>query len=121
MQNDLDHAHIFASDVNATIRWWSEMLGAKVVLDVPLGGSRMVRLAVGKGAIILTMRRRRSRIGQRAPPGDSDGRPGGLVASMEAKGVKFRDPIRDLRAVKFIMVMAPDDVFLELFQTTAPQ
>jgi catechol 2,3-dioxygenase-like lactoylglutathione lyase family enzyme len=121
MQIDLDHAHIFASDVDATIRWWSEMLGAKVVFDVPVAGARNVRLAVGRGAIILYDQPPRV-----AGPasvhhlGVLTDDLEGLVASMEAKGVKFRDPIQDFGVVKFIMVMAPDEVFLELFQTATP-
>ena len=121
MQIDLDHAHIFASNMDETIRWWTEMLDAKVVFDIPLAGSRSVRLAVGRGALILID----------APPtvkgsgsvhhlGILTDDLEGLVASMEAKGVKFRDPIQDLGVVKLIMVMAPDDVFLELFQTATP-
>ncbi len=53
MQIDLDHAHIFASNIDETVRWWKEMFDAKVVFDIPLAGSRAVRLAVGKGAVIL--------------------------------------------------------------------
>ena len=121
MQIDLDHAHIFASDVDATIRWWSEMLGAKVVFDVPVAGARNVRLAVGRGAIILYDQP--PRVAGSASvhhlgvlTDDLDG----LVASMEAKGVQFRDPVQDFGVVKFIMVMAPDEVFLELFQMVTP-
>ena len=121
MQIDLDHAHIFASDVDATIRWWTEMLGATVVFDVPVAGARNVRLAVGRGAIILYDQSPRV-VGSASVhhlgilTDDLDG----LVALMEAKGVKFRDPIQDFGVVRFIMVMAPDEVLLELFQVVTP-
>ena len=29
---DLHHVHVFASDIEATIQWWSRHLGAKVFL-----------------------------------------------------------------------------------------
>jgi catechol 2,3-dioxygenase-like lactoylglutathione lyase family enzyme len=121
MQNDLDHAHIFASDVNATIRWWSEMLGASVAFDVEIAGARNVRLAVGRGAINLYDQPPRVvGMGSVHHLGILTDDLDGLVASMEAKGVKFRDPIQDFGVVRFIMVMAPDDVLLELFQMVSP-
>ena len=117
MQVDLDHAHLFASDVDATIRWWTEMLDARVVFDLEIAGARNVRLAVGRGAINLYDQPPRV-----VGPGtvhhlgvltdDLEG----LVASMEAKGFSFRDPIKDFGAVKYIMALAPDDVLVELFQ-----
>ena len=121
MQIDLDHAHIFASDVNATIRWWSEMLGASVAFDVEIAGARNVRLAVGRGAINLYDQPPRVvGMGSVHHLGILTDDLDGLVASMEAKGVKFRDPIQDFGVVRFIMVMAPDEVFLELFQMVPP-
>ena len=41
----------------------------------------------------------------------------GLVASMEAKGYRFRGPIKDFGTMKYAMAAAPDDVLLELFET----
>ena len=117
MQIDLDHAHLFASDVDATIRWWTEMLDARVVFDLEIAGARNVRLAVGRGAINLYDQPPRV-----VGPGtvhhlgvltdDLEA----LVASMQAKGLTFRDPIKDFGAVKYIMALAPDDVLVELFQ-----
>ena len=120
MQIDLDHAHLFASDVDATIRWWSEMLGASVVFDLEVAGARNVRLAVGRGAINLYDQPPRVvGMGSVHHLGILTDDLEGLVASMEAKGVHFRDPVQDFGAVKFIMVMAPDSVLLELFQVVA--
>jgi catechol 2,3-dioxygenase-like lactoylglutathione lyase family enzyme len=120
MQMDLDHAHLFASDIDATIRWWSEMLGAQVVFDLEVAGARNVRLAVGRGAINLYDQPPRVvGMGSVHHLGVLTDDLDGLVASMEAKGVHFRDPVQDFGAVKFIMVMAPDSVLLELFQVVA--
>ena len=122
MQIDLDHAHLFASDVDATIRWWSEMLGARVVFDLEVAGARNVRLAVGRGSVNLYDQPPRVvGMGSVHHLGILTDHLEGLVASMEAKGVNFRDPVQDFGAVKFIMVMAPDNVLLELFEVAAPK
>ncbi len=121
MQIDLDHAHLFASDLDATIRWWSEMLGASVVFDVEVAGARNVRLAIGRGAVNLYDQPPRVvGMGSVHHLGILTDDLAGLVASMEAKGVQFRDPIQDFGVVRFVMVMAPDNVLLELFQTVTP-
>jgi hypothetical protein len=105
MQLDLDHAHIFASNIDETVRWWKEMFDAKVVFDIPLAGLRAVRLVAGKG-------RHPHRCG-------ADGKPAahhlgiltddleGLVSRWR-EGVQFRDPIRRSQAAGS-SVMAPDD------------
>ena len=122
MQIDLDHAHLFASDVDATIRWWSDMLDARVVFDLEVAGARNVRLAVGRGAVLLYDQPPRVvGMGSVHHLGVQTDDLEGLVASMEAKGVHFRDPVQDFGAVKFIMVMAPDNVLLELFEVAAPK
>jgi len=36
---------------------------------------------------------------------------------MEAKGYRFRRPIKDFGTMKYAMAAAPDDVLLELFET----
>lgn len=46
MQVDLDHAHLFASNIDETIRWWTEMLDARIVFDTEIAGARNVRLAI---------------------------------------------------------------------------
>jgi catechol 2,3-dioxygenase-like lactoylglutathione lyase family enzyme len=122
VQIDLDHAHLFASDVDATIRWWSDMLDARVVFDLEVAGARNVRLAVGRGAVLLYDQPPRVvGMGSVHHLGVQTDDLEGLVASMEAKGVHFRDPVQDFGAVKFIMVMAPDNVLLELFEVAAPK
>jgi catechol 2,3-dioxygenase-like lactoylglutathione lyase family enzyme len=120
MQIDLDHAHLFASDVDATVRWWSEMLGARVVFDLEVAGARNVRLAVGRGAVNLYDQPPRV-VGSGSVHhlGIQTDDPEALVASMEAKGFRFRQRIKDAGTVKYVMAAAPDNVLLELFE--APQ
>ena len=33
MSESLHHVHIFASDIDATVAWWRDMLGGVVVYD----------------------------------------------------------------------------------------
>jgi catechol 2,3-dioxygenase-like lactoylglutathione lyase family enzyme len=115
---DLDHAHLFASDVDETVRWWSEMLGARIVFDLEVAGARNVRLAVGRGFIHLYDQPPRV-IGSGSVHhlGIQTDDLEALVTSMEAKGVQFRRPIKDFGAMKYAMATAPDNVLLELFET----
>ena len=120
MQIDLDHTHLFASDLDETVRWWSEMLGAQVVFDVEIAGARNVRLAVGRGFIHLYDQPPRvvgsgsvHHLGIQTDDLEA------LVASMETKGFRFRYRIRDLGVLKYVMAAAPDDVLLELFEPVA--
>ena len=119
LQIDLDHAHLFASDVDETIRWWSEMLGARVVFDLEVAGARNIRLAIGRGFIHLYDQPPRvvgsgsvHHLGIQTDDIEA------LVASMEAKGFHFRRPIKDFGVMKYAMALAPDNVLLELFETT---
>ncbi len=117
MQLDLDHPHVFASDIDATVKWWTEMLGAKKVFDVEFMGVRNVRMTVGRGAIIFM-----GRPPQFAGPGTvhhlgiGTDDLAGLVASLEAKGVKLHQPMVETETLKVAMVMAPDEMLLELFE-----
>ncbi len=119
MQIDLDHAHLFASDVDETIRWWSEMLGASVVFDLEVAGARNVRISVGRGFIHLYDQPPRV-VGSASVHhlGIQTDDLAALVASMEAKGFRFRRPIKDFGIMKYAMASAPDNVLLELFEPT---
>jgi len=117
MQIDLDHVHIFASDLNETVRWWSEMLNARVVFDLDIAGARNVRLAVGRGFLNLYDQPPRiAGSGSVHHVGVQTDDLEGLVAAMEAKGYRFRGPIKDFGTMKYAMAAAPDDVLLELFE-----
>ena len=119
MQVDLDHPHVFASDIDGTVKWWTEMLGAKVVFDVEFMGVRNVRMTVGRGAIIF-MAQAPKVVGPGSVHhlGIATDDLAGLVASLEAKGVKLYQPIIEAGTLKIALVMAPDEVMLELFEAS---
>jgi len=92
MYCDPHHAHFFASDLDASIRFYREMFGAELVFDNVVAGARNVLLRLGTGHINFYDQ----------PPRDS-GRGGihhlgirtddlaALVAHMEAKGFTFQN------------------------------
>ncbi len=120
MTASLHHAHIFASDITATVAWWRTMLGGEVVFDGEFGGARNVFMRVGDG---------RLHIYDQPPMDGSRGAVHHLgiccedlpakMAEMQAKGVIFRSDIREFGNWRYIMCAAPDDVLLELFQADA--
>ena len=50
---DLHHVHLFCSDIEATVQWWIEMMGAEVAFDGEMGGSRNVFMRIGEGRLHL--------------------------------------------------------------------
>jgi catechol 2,3-dioxygenase-like lactoylglutathione lyase family enzyme len=116
--NELHHAHLFASDIDATIRWWKTMLGAEVAYDGTMAGVRNVFLGIGRGRLHIYDQ----------PPRDGAARGAihhlgvktddllGLAAHMRSQGAVFRSEIREFGDWRYIMTAAPDSVLLELFQ-----
>ena len=51
MSLDLHHAHVFATDIGATVSWWCQHMRAKVFFDDELAGARSAFLAVGTGRV----------------------------------------------------------------------
>jgi catechol 2,3-dioxygenase-like lactoylglutathione lyase family enzyme len=122
MRISLDHAHIFASDINATIDFFTRMFGATVVWDEEAAGTRSVRLQVGKGFVHIYDQ----------PPKSAQGGPvhhlgietddlEALVEKMKAEGFQFRKPIRVEPKFKYVMVAGPDNLLIELFQSLEPE
>jgi catechol 2,3-dioxygenase-like lactoylglutathione lyase family enzyme len=119
---NLDHAHIFASDITATIDFLSRMFGATIVWDEQAAGTRSVRLAIGNGFIHIYDQ----------PPKSERGGPvhhlgietddlDGLVERMKAEGFRFRKPVRTEPKFKYVMVAGPDNLLIELFQSFEPE
>jgi catechol 2,3-dioxygenase-like lactoylglutathione lyase family enzyme len=113
---DLHHAHVFASDVDETIRWWSTMLGAEVAYDGVLAGARNVFLKIGRGRLhVYDQGPRDTGQGPIHHLGIRTDDLARVVAHMRAQGATFRSEIREFGNWRYIMVTAPDEVLLELF------
>jgi catechol 2,3-dioxygenase-like lactoylglutathione lyase family enzyme len=121
MRASLDHTHIFASDLEETIRFFTEMFGASVVWDEEAAGARNVRLAVGKGFLhIYDQSPKSEQRGTVHHLGIETDDLDALVAHMTSRGLQMRNVIRDEPQFRYIMVAAPDNLLIELFQCKAP-
>lgn len=121
MRVSLDHAHIFASDVAATIGFFESMLGARVVWDEEAAGVRNVRLRVGRGFVQLYDQPPKGGQGVVHHLGIETDDLDQLVASMKAAGFAIRNPIRELPKFRYVMIAGPDNLLLELFECREPQ
>lgn len=113
------HAHLFASDLPATLAFYRRWFGARMVADEVLLGSRNVMVALGDGRLNLYDQ----------PPPPPAGRSAvhhlglqvrdlpALVERMAAGGVPFRRAVREGEGFRYVMAEAPDGVLLELFET----
>jgi len=120
MNASLHHAHIFASDITATLAWWQTMLGAEVVFDGDFGGARNVFLRVGEGRLHIYDQWQNGL--ERGPVhhlGVHCDDLLKLVATMKSKGAVFRGDVREFENWRYIMCAAPDNLLLELFQVDA--
>ena len=121
MRISLDHAHIFASDINATIDFLTRMFGATTVWDEKAAGSRSVRLQIGKAFIhIYDQPPKSDRGGTVHHLGIETDDLEGLLARMRAEGFAFRNAIRSEPKFKYVMVAGPDNLLIELFQSLEP-
>jgi catechol 2,3-dioxygenase-like lactoylglutathione lyase family enzyme len=119
--NRLDHAHLFCSDVDATVDFFARMFGGRVVMDeADVAGVRNLRIDIGGGAIHLYDQPPR---GQDRPLVHhlgirTDDLPE-LVEHMRAEGYIFRNEISDYPGFRYVMVEATDGLLLELYETQA--
>jgi lactoylglutathione lyase/glyoxylase I family protein len=117
MRIDLHHPHLFTADLDASVRFYTEMLGAERVFDGEIAGARNVHLRIGCGLLAFFDQPPRHEgrkvvhhLGLRTDDLDA------LVAHMRARGYTFRDGIVDVGVIRFVMAMAPDGLLLELFE-----
>lgn len=122
MRAGLDHVHLFAADLAATLRFFVDMFDARVVWDEEAAGVRNVRLALGAGFIHLYDQP------PRAPRGGAVHHVGiatddleALVARMRERGHVLRNAIRHEPRFSYVMVAGPDELLIELFQPREPQ
>ncbi len=122
MTNTLHHVHLFASDLDKSIRFYEDFFGGKVILDMALAGARNVFMNVGKGRIhFYDQPPKFSGRGSIHHFGIQTDDIEGVVHKMKSSGIAFRKDITDLGFWKYIMVPAPDDVLIELFEVDKRQ
>jgi catechol 2,3-dioxygenase-like lactoylglutathione lyase family enzyme len=115
----LHHVHLMATDIDATIAFWCEHLGAEVVFDGDFAGARNVFLRLGQGRLHLYAQPPRHtgpatvhHLGVETDELEA------LVARLKAVGVSVTE-VRNLAEASYAMAQAPDGLLLELFQPNA--
>jgi len=118
----LDHIHIFATDLSATVEFFQRMLDATLVWDEDAANVRTLRLKLGNGFVhVYEQAPKTQRGGAMHHLGIETDDLDGLVARMKANGHEFRNAIREEPKFKYIMTTGPDDLLIELFQCQEPQ
>ncbi len=117
MINHMHHAHLFASNLEASLKFYTEMFGGEIVFDLNMAGARNVFVRIGRGGINFY---------DQSPPVQAKGAIHhigiqtddleALVAHMKAKGFPFRKAITNVGFWKYVMVQGPDGVLIDLFQ-----
>lgn len=121
MTFDLHHAHLFASDIDATVTWWQRHMGAKILYDGDMAGARNVFIAVGTGRLHIydqapreTRRNAIHHLGIRVK---------GLRTAwdkLQTQGVTSPNGLREQDGWRYVMIAAPDGILLELFEFDDP-
>jgi catechol 2,3-dioxygenase-like lactoylglutathione lyase family enzyme len=113
----IHHVHILASDIEKSIKFYQEFFGGKVILDTELAGARNVFIKIGNGRLHLYDQPPKN-------PGKGSIHHFGIqtddieevVSKLISGGVVLKKGISDLGFWKYIMVPAPDQILIELFQ-----
>lgn len=122
MKNHIHHVHIFAADIDQSIRFYREAFDGKVVLDMELAGARNVFMRIGSGRIhFYDQPPRFSGRGSIHHFGIQTEDIRGVVERLKSQGVVFTKEITDAGFWKYIMVPAPDDILIELFEVDKHQ
>lgn len=117
MKVSLHHAHLFASNVDNSIKFYREMFGAKVLFDLEMAGARNVMIQIGSSKINFYDQSPKDQgRGAIHHLGIETDDLEALVEHMKSKGFQFIKKIKELGPLKYLMAAAPDNVLLELFE-----
>ena len=118
----LDHIHLFASNIEVTIKFFKQCFDAKVIWDEQAAGVRNVRIRIGQAFIHLyDQPPRGARGGAMHHLGIETDDLDDLVAKMKSLGISFKNQISEEDKFKYVMVQGPDDLLIELFQCKEPE
>ena len=119
MRNSIHHVHAFASDVDASVRFYTEVFGGEVILDAVLVGARNVFIRIGDGRLHLyDQPPRHAGAGSIHHFGIRTDDIAGMVERLRRNGVQLRKPVTELGGWRYVMVPGPDEVLIELFEVT---
>ena len=119
MRNSIHHVHAFASDVDASVRFYTEVFGGEVILDAVMAGARNVFIRIGDGRLHLyDQPPRHAGAGSIHHFGIRTDDIAGMVERLRRNGAQLRKPVTELGGWRYVMVPAPDGVLIELFEVT---
>jgi len=117
MKTSLHHAHLFASNLDDSIKFYQEMFGAEILFDLELAGARNVMITIGSSKInFYDQPPKDTGKGAVHHLGIETDNLEALVEHMKSKGFEFKKSITELGVLKYVMAEAPDHVLLELFE-----
>ncbi len=115
--NHVHHVHLFASDLEKSLKFYQDAFGGKIILDENMAGARNVFMRIGTGRIhFYDQAPAFSGRGSIHHFGIQTDNIEGVIEKLKVMGVSFTKGITDIGAWKYIMVPAPDNVLIELFQ-----
>lgn len=119
MTSSLHHVHAFASDVEASIRFYTEVFDGQVVFDDTAAGARNVFIRLGSGRLHLyDQPPRHAGSGSVHHIGIQTDDIQGVLGRLAGRGVVPRKPVAEFGFWRYAMVEAPDGVLIELFEVT---
>lgn len=120
--NHVHHVHLFASNLEKSLEFYKEAFGGKIILDEDMAGARNVFMRIGTGRIHFYDQAPKYPVrGNIHHFGIQTDDIEGVVKKLKAMGAAFTKEIVDLGSWKYIMVPAPDNVLIELFQVDKSQ
>ena len=113
----IHHVHIFASDIDKSIKFYQEFFGGEVILDSVLAGERNLFIRIGNGRLHLYDQSPKNPVrGNIHHFGIQTDHIEEVVNKLRSKGVILKKDVTDLGFWKYMMVPAPDEILIELFQ-----
>jgi catechol 2,3-dioxygenase-like lactoylglutathione lyase family enzyme len=114
---NMHHVHLFASDIDASLKFYAKWFGATVIWDGIYANARNVFVQIGGGRIHFY---------DQPPRGDGKNAYhhlgfqiddlDGLYKRMEEEGFPLHQAVKRSADGAYLMVEAPDGVLLELFE-----
>lgn len=117
MAHHVHHVYLFASDIEKSLAFYQAFFDGEIILDMEIAGARNVFMKVGIGRIhFYDQPPKMSGAGSIHHFGVQTDDVERDYQRMKTEGVAFNKPVIDLGYMKYIMVPAPDNVLIELFE-----
>jgi len=120
--NHIHHVHIYASDISQSITFYEKNFGGKVIFDADVAGARNVFMKIGNGRLHFYDQAPKHMVrGNIHHFGIQTSNIEEVVERLKTNDVDFKKDLTDLGFWKYIMVPAPDDILIELFEVDKEQ